>query len=485
MSTLTLESPIPAAPVFAVPPDLRIDHAKVAATKKRLEAAGVEYCTASYVDVHGIPKAKITPIDHFEEMCEGGELFTVGAVEGMGLVGPQEDECAIVPDLDTAVVLPWDRSQAWLTGDLWHHGALYPHSARNILKRVAAKAKRLGFTFNLGIEPELYVYRKDPVTGAIAPITRSRFKGGNACYDLKLARESMDFLRPMTRHIKELGWGLASFDQECGRGQYEFDFSYTDCVAMSDRLIVLRQMADAVAATLPGGDDVFATFMPKPFADDFRSGAHFNISLADVETGANLFKPEPNGNPLIEKHGVKLSKLAYHFIAGLLHHAGAITSMTCPTYNSYQGLVARGDLTEFSWAPVLVTYGNNNRSAMIRVPGNRYCVENRAVDMSVNPYLGAAISLAAGLDGIERELDPGAPLNDDLYKLTRQSLKARGVHTLPPTLLHALEAFDADPLVAEAFGDFKGIYLEQKGKEWDREFYRVTDAEREDRLTFI
>jgi glutamine synthetase len=472
------------APVFAVPTDLEVDEENVAATKRRLVDAGVEWCTAAYVDVHGIPKAKITPIDHFEEMCAGGELFTVGAVEGMGLVGPQEDECAIVPDLDTAIVLPWDRTQAWMTGDLYHHGELYPHSARNILKRVVVRAKKLGLTFNLGIEPELYVYRRQP-DGSIHPITRTTFRGGNACYDLKLARESTDFLRPMVKCIQELGWGLASFDQECGRGQYEFDFSYTDVVAMCDRLIVLRQMADAIAAELPG--DCFATFMPKPFADDFRSGAHFNMSMAD-DTGRNVFAPvADNGemNRLRQKHGVNLSETAYHFIAGLLRHAGAITAMTCPTFNSYQGLVARGELTEFSWAPVLVTYGNNNRSAMIRVPGNRCCVENRAVDMSVNPYLGAAISLAAGLDGIENKLDPGPPLNDDLYKLTRKTLSARGVDTLPPTLLHAIEAFEADPLTEATFGGFKAIYVEQKRREWEREFYRISAAEREERLTFI
>jgi glutamine synthetase len=230
-----------------------------------------------------------------------------------------------------------------------------------------------------------------------------------------------------------------------------------------------------------------ATFMPKPFSDDFRSGAHFNMSLADAKTGVNLFAPG-DGRPskLAGAYGVKASDLALHFIAGIKRHARAVTAVTCPTYNSYQGLLAQGDLREFSWAPVLVAWGKNNRSAMLRVPGNRYCVENRAVDMSINPYLAAAISLAAGLAGIEEELDPGEPLNDDLYKRGTPDLKASGIALLPRTLLHALEAFDADPISRAAFGEaYKEIYLSHKIREWERSFYPVSSEQRLAHLTFI
>src|SRR6185436_2848322 len=151
------------------------------------------------------------------------------------------------------------------------------------------------------------------------------------------------------------------------------------------------------------------------------------------------------------RYGVACSDLALHFIAGMKRHAAAITAVTCPSYNSYQGLVAQGELREFSWAPVLVAWGKNNRSAMLRMPGNRYCVENRAVDMSTNPYLSAAISLAAGLDGIEQKLDPGEPLNDDLYKHSKKEIAAAGIELLPKTLLHALEGFELDPISNVAF----------------------------------
>ena len=457
------------------------NHEKVRAVKKRLLEAGVRSCFATFVDVHGIPKAKATPIDAFEHMCEGSELYTVGACEGLGLVGPQEDECATVPDLDSAIVLPWDKSAAWFASDLHYHGEPYAGDPRALLRRVLARAARLGLRFNLGIEPEFFVLRQEE-DGTLRPITKTDFRGPNACYDLTLATESSAFLEPMSRYLHELGWGLYSFDQECGRGQYEFDFGYADALTMADRFVFLRFMAKKVAQSI----GAVATFMPKPFADDFRSGAHFNMSLADLETGQNVFAPAGTPGPLATHYDVGCSDLALHFIAGLKRHAAAITAVTCPSYNSYQGLLAQGELREFSWAPVLVAWGKNNRSAMLRLPGNRYCVENRAVDMSVNPYLAAAISLAAGLEGVEQKLDPGAPLNDDLYKHSRGELGAAGIELLPRTLLHALDAFERDPISNTAFGDFyRGVYLAHKHREWERSFYRVSDEQRRELLTFI
>jgi glutamine synthetase len=480
----------PSTPTFAVPPDYAPDPRQLAAVKAKLQDAGVKYCFASYVDVHGVPKAKATPIDAFEKMCKGSELFTVGAMEGMGLVGPQEDECAAVPDLDTCTVFPWDNRYAFFFGSLYYHGEPYANDSRVILQRQVQRAGAMGLTFNLGFEPEFYVLRKtDPtqqngtsLVKGYDRISRSVFKGTCPAYDVNLTVECMDFLEPIVKYVRELGWGMYSFDQEGGHSQFELDFGYTDVLSSADRLVFLRLMAKQVAQSL----GYIASFMPKPFANDFRCGAHFNMSIADARTGENLFAPEEGGNPFIEKHGMPLSKMAYHFTAGLLKHAAALTAVTCPTYNSYQGLIAQGDMLDISWAPVLITYGKNNRSAMLRFPPNRYCVENRTPDMSCNPYLAAAMTLAAGLEGIEKELDPGTPLNDNCYDLKPADLEARGVHMLPRTLLHAIDAFEADPLVEEALGDeFKGIYVQQKRREWEHGFYRVTDEQRDRYLTFI
>jgi glutamine synthetase len=457
------------------------DQNQIVSLEEKLVSAGVQYCFAAYVDVHGIPKAKCVPMSKFEEMCLGTELYTVGASEGMGLVGPQEDECATVPDLSSCVVFPWDKRYAWMSADTHYHGTPWEGDSRVILGKITAKAKEMGFVLNLGIEPEFYVLKKD-ANGKLSPLAPVGFKGPNACYDVSQTLGSMAFLDPMCRYIEELGWGMQSFDQECGRGQYEFDFHYTNAMNMADRFIFLRLMAKQVAESL----GAIATFMPKPFANDYRSGAHFNMSLADVKTGKNLFQPPDKPDALAAKYGLNCSKLCLNFIAGLLKHAPALTAVCCPTFNSYKGLIAQGDLPEMSWAPVLRCYGRNNRSAMLRLPMSRFCVENRAVDMSVNPYLAAALSLAAGLEGIEKNLDPGEPLNDNLYTLSTHDVHTRRVTRLPQTLLDAIREFETDPLVTEAFGEtFQRIYCEQKQKEWAKSFYRVSDEERQDMLSYI
>jgi glutamine synthetase len=455
---------------------------RVKKLKAELVGKGVQYCFASFVDVHGIPKSKCVPMAKFEEMCAGSELYTVGANEGMGLVGPQEDECQTIPDLDSCIVFPWDKRYAWFSANLTYHGEPYEGSPRDILSRVMEQAKAMGFTMHLGVEPEFYVLKKNEKSGALEPLAPIAFKQPNACYDVRQTLQSMAFLDPMCRYIEELGWGVHSFDQECGRGQYEFDFHFTDALTMADRFIFLRLMAKEVASTL----GAIATFMPKPFANDFRSGAHFNMSLASVETGKNVFLPTEKPDPLVQKYGLNCSKTCLNFVAGLLKHAPAITAVCCPTFNSYKGLIAQGDLPEMSWAPVLRCYGKNNRSAMLRLPMSRPCVENRAVDMSVNPYLGAALSLAAGLEGIKENLDPGEPLNDNLYTLSANDVERRHVVRLPQTLLDAIRAFDEDSLVTETFGrTFQQVYVEQKQREWSKAFYRISDEERAEMLNYI
>lgn len=468
-------------PVFAVPEDFQVDGEKAARLKADLKTSGVQYLLSSYVDIHGIPKAKVNPVEYLEKMAGGSELFTVGAMEGMGLVGPQEDECAAVPDLDTAIVCPWDKRFAYFFGDLYYHGAPYANDSRQILKRQIERAASLGLKFNLGVEPEFYVLREDEKTGRWKPLATHRYRGTCPAYDVNQTMESMDFLEPMSKCMDELGWGLFSFDQEGGHGQYEFDFNYADALTTADRLTFLRLMAKRVAESI----GAIATFMPKPFATDFRSGCHYNMSLASLETGENLFAPEPGSNPYAGRFGIPLSKIAFHFVAGILRHAPAITAVSSPTFNSYQGFIAQGDMPDVSWAPVLVAFGKNNRSAMMRLPLNRYCVENRAPDMANNPYLTAALHLAAGLDGIEEQLDPGEPVNDNIYSQSRSSLAGSGIQFLPPTLCHALDALEADPFAERVLGEMKGIFLKHKRGEWEKAFYTIHDQQLRDFLTHL
>jgi len=441
--------------------------------KQRLKNEGVEYCFGSYVDVHGAVKAKIVPIDAFERMMGGSELYTVGALDGMGELGPQEDETSAHPDLKSLTIMPWDKRYAWFASDLHWHDQPYPACGRSILKKQMERARKLGFVFNLGIEPEFYVYRQ--VDGQYRPLDAGdqlTMPG----YDVKATLGSMSFLDPMVRYINDLGWGVFSFDHEGGRGQFEFDFDYADGLTMADRLVFLRLMISEVAKAM----GAIATFMPKPFSNDFGSGAHFNMSLADLDSGRNLFQEEDG------RYGMPYSELALQFTSGILKHAKAITAVTCPTPNSYKRLIARGLMPDITWAPVYIAYGSNNRSCMIRLTLNRPVVENRAPDIAANPYLAAALSLAAGLEGIEQKMDPGPPINDDLYEASDDQLKERGIDVLPRTLLEALDAFDADPLVEEVFGTIaKAAYLKQKKREWATFHNHVTDWEREQLLAFL
>ena len=349
------------------------------------------------------------------------------------------------------------------------------------LKRQIERAASMGLKFNLCVEPEFYVLREDEKTGRWKPLATHRYRGTCPAYDVNQTMESMEFLEPISNYMDELGWGLFSFDQEGGHGQYEFDFNYADALTTADRLTFLRLMAKRVAESI----GAIATFMPKPFATDFRSGCHYNMSLASLETGANLFAPEPGSNPYAERFGIPLSKMAFHFVAGILRHAPAITAVSSPTFNSYQGFIAQGDMPDVSWAPVLVAFGKNNRSAMMRLPLNRYCVENRAPDMANNPYLTAALHLAAGLDGIEEQLDPGEPVNDNIYSQSRGSLATSWIQFLPPTLCHALDALEADPFAEKVLGEMKGIFLKHKRGEWEKAFYTIHDQQLRDFLTHL
>jgi glutamine synthetase len=457
------------------------DSKLIAETKRELVAKGVQYCLATYVDVHGVPKAKTSPIASFDKMAHGSELFTVGAMEGMGLVGPQEDECAAVPDLGSMMILPWDKRFAWFASDLYYRDEPYANCSRVLLKRALANAKQ--YTFNIGVEAELYVFRK--ANGHYKGIPESVYQGMCPAYDVDQTVQSVAFLHPMVEHMTELGWGVYSFDQEGGRGQYEFDFAYGDALTTCDRLIFLRFMAKQVARSL----GAVASFMPKPFSNDFRSGAHFNMSLADATTKANVFDPAHGGTgDFARRYNIGFPDAAFHFTAGLLDHAPALTALACPTFNSYKGLISQGDMADMSWAPVLRCYGRNNRSAMLRLPMNRYCIENRSPDISTNFYLTAAFSLAAGMEGIEQARDPGAPWNENLYALVEGRTTAAEPlpERLPRTLIEALDAFQTDPLVPKTFGqEFRDIYARQKTKEWERGFYKVSDEERATMMEYV
>jgi glutamine synthetase len=290
--------------------------------------------------------------------------------------------------------------------------------------------------------------------------------------------------------MNQLGWNVHCFDHEDANSQFEIDFEYSDAMTTADRYTLFRMMTKEIARK--HGYEI--TFMAKPFADRTGSAAHFNMSLASIETGENLFGDGADAR------GIGISKLAYQFIAGVLAHAETVVTAACSTVNSYKRLIKTGSRTGSTWAPVYISYGNNNRTHMIRVPrvnpkvdGNDAAlvkalssmrVECRAVDPTMNPYLTAALMLAAGLDGIERGADPGDPINVNMYNLSDEELKERGVRTLPRTLGEAIDAFAADDLPRKVLGDdLTNSFIELKRQEWWDYHRHVSDWEIENYLT--
>jgi glutamine synthetase len=453
-------------------PVLAENRPEYAATGEELKKEGVRYVLAAYTDVHGVGKAKCVPIDHFAAMMRGSELFTGAALDGLGQE-PSDDELSVRPDLQRVVRLPWRSEIAWAPGYLFYHGEPWPMCSRVVLQRAVDRAAALGLVFNLGIETEFYLVRRE--NGDVVPANPSDVLT-KAAYDIVDLLANMPFMDEMIGYMNELGWDVHSFDHEDSNSQFEFDFSYTDVMSMADRQTLWRMMMKEVARR--HGFEV--TFMPKPYANRTGTGAHFNMSLADTETGENRFADR--GDP----RGCGVSQLAYQFVAGLLAHAPALTALAAPTVNSYKRLVKTGSMTGFTWAPIFRSYGGNNRTHMLRIPLTSPRVESRAVDATCNTYLAAAAYLQAGLDGIENGLDPGEPLRENMYVLDDHELEQRGVETLPRTLLEAIESFDADPLMEVVFGsELKKAYVELKTQEWWDYHNDVSRWEIERYLTFF
>lgn len=430
---------------------------KLEAKRAELEKQGIRYCIASFTDINGVMKAKFVPIERFAHLMDGSELYNVCAMEGLNVGRDANDfESCTIPDLDSLVVLPWKPDTAWLAADLQYDGKPDVLCARQGLKRVVARAREMGFALNFGIETELYVLRERP-DGTYGPYHADDKMQNTPGYDVRMTLDSMDWLDTMVRYMNSLGFGVYSFDHEAGHGQFEFDFGFAEVVRMADRFTFFRLMAREVAR-LKGA---VATFMPKPYANDYGSGAHFNMSLADATTGANLMGDRA------DSRGIGISQLAYQFIAGVLEHAGAITAVAAPTVNSYKRLVARGFNPDITWAPIYRAYGDNNKTLMIRIPRARNRIENRAADSANNVYLAAALTFAAGLEGIRKKLDPGPPRKENMYLLSDAELTERGIRYLPRTLLEAMEELEADPLVDEVFTpELKNGFLQYKRREW-------------------
>lgn len=446
---------------------------EIAGLKRTLVDQGVTTCIASYVDMHGVSKSKLVPISHFEQMMAGSEMFTGAALDGV----PQEinaEEVACMPDPTSLAILPWKPNVAFFSSDLWCEGGPFEACSRNILNRQIAKAAEMGFLMNLGMEAEFFVFRNQPDEPAtpVSPLPHL----DKPAYDTTRLLDNLDWLGELVDAMNQLGWDVYSFDHEDGIGQFEIDFAYADVRSMADRYVLLRMMASAIA----GRHGAYACFMPKPFGDRTGSGAHFNMSLADAKTGENLFQADD------DPRTCGLSELGYQFLAGILKHLPAIMATVAPTVNSYKRLVKQGSMSGFTWAPIFSCYGNNNRTNAMRIPKGGGRVELRAADSACNPYLGAAMCLAAGLEGIAEGLNPGEPNTDNMYLVTDAEREARGIEMLPRTLDEAVSGFKNDPLAAAVFGEAMfASWTDFKEQEWLSYLNHVSDWEMKRYLRFF
>lgn len=450
------------------------DPKQVAEAKSMLEKSGVKYILSCWIDLMGIPKTKPVPLSDFELLCQGkGPQFAVHSISFVPELGPADSDQIPIPDLDTLVICPWDPHCAWMFADLWWEDKPYNLCPRLNMKRQLQKTYEAGYTMHAGVEPEFIVMTwhegqpikaidNDPLPGEGIRPRRQAFG-----YDVEYSIDSMDFLGEMIDILGVLGWGLHDVVAEGAYSQFELDFHYTDALGMADRLVFLRVLLKEIAKK----HGMFVTFMPKPTTGDWRSGAHMNISMQSAnKPGENIF----------EKDG-KWSDQVYHAVGGLLRHGGALTALACSTVNSYNGLVPKVGGFEggvYTWAPTHMTYGYNNRSAMLRLPQSRFCIENRAADMCMNPYFGLGMSAACMTAGVVNQYDAGETLNQDLYLMSEEEIVKSGAQRLPRNLLEAIEILKDDSLAKEFLGEtMMDSYLKYKVDEWERYHQTTTDWE--------
>jgi glutamine synthetase len=444
--------------------------------RTRAEADGVEFFFAMFVDMHGKPCAKMIPVEAIDVLMGGGAGFAGFAAGPMGQ-SPADPDMIAMPDPASYTLAPWQPGLAVLQCDIHVEGEPWPYAPRLILKGMLEKARARGLEYNVGCEAEYFLVRRgqDGTIDVADPLDRS----AAPCYDAKGLTRMYGHLTTISKYMNQLGWVNYANDHEDANGQFEQNFQYSDALTSADRLIFFRYMVHTVAHNA----GLAATFMPKPFASLTGSGLHLHSSLWDAGTGAELFAD--SGDP----RGLGLSAMAYSYIAGLIDHGPALAAVTCPTVNSYKRFGVGAPLSGATWAPAYATYGGNNRTQMLRVPdGGR--VENRACDGSANPYLAMAAQLAAGLDGIDRGLDPGEPNLDNLHVVPPEEVARRGIRTLPPTLLHAMDELVADDVLRDALGktpggDYVDYYAKTKREEFHAWHSVVTVWEVERYLTLF
>jgi glutamine synthetase len=440
--------------------------------QKIAKGRGIEFFFAQFVDMYGRPSAKLVPAANLEDLVADGAGFAGFAAGEIGQM-PSDPDIAAMPDLGSFTPVPWQQNLARFACDITVEGEPWPYCPRTILRRQLERAKQLGYDYKIGLELEYFlVRRRDDGSIEIADAQDTLDK---PCYDMAGLTRQYDFLTTVSTYCNELGWGNYANDHEDANGQFEQNFTYDDALVSCDRAIFFRYMVH----TLAEQHGMIATFMPKPFTQLTGNGCHFHMSLWEGDRNTFLDEDDPRG--------LGLSETAYNFVGGLKKHARAYSAVTAPTVNSYKRLKLGSTTSGATWSPVWISYGYNNRTQMLRIPGPGR-IEDRTIDGSTNPYLAAAVILAAGLDGIEKKLDAGEPNAENLYAISYDELRGRGLETLPSNLLEATQELERDDVLREALGpargeDYVDYFIRVKREEWNRYHEQVTPWEITEYLT--
>ncbi len=397
-----------------------------------LASHGVHTLLVQFTDLRGVAKGKLLPLAQWDSIVQTGAGFAGPSVEGTGLPrSGARSEYFARGDAATAQPLPWWPGVARVVGDGFVDGRPFEACPRQVLRRALARLAERGWQMQTGIEPEFFLLRQDAGRW-IAADPQDRLD--KPSYDLKALARQASFLQALRASLEACGLEVLQIDHEDAHGQYEVNFMHADALASADRLMLFKQAAHALAES----HGMALSMMPKPFADQPGSGMHFHVSLwAGVR---NVFAGDDG----------RLSAIGRHFMAGVLDHAPALTALGAPTINSYKRLRVGRSRSGTSWAPACIAHGENNRTAVVRTLPDRF--EWRLPDASANPYLVTAGLVAAGLDGVDRGLDHGPGVTDDLFELPADAWTDRGIAPLPRSLEVAADALQADAVVCAALG---------------------------------
>lgn len=415
---------------------------------------GIQYFLISFTDLFGAQRAKLVPASAIAGMQKNGAGFAGFAANFV--LSPADPDLVAIPDASTLIQLPWKPEVGWLASDLKMHGALIEQGPRNTLKRMVNRAKSAGFSVKTGVECEFFLLTPDGQR-----ISDGHDDAPKSCYDASALMRRYDVIAEICDAMQSLGWEPYQNDHEDANGQFEMNWIFDDALVTADRHVFFKFMARSIAEK----HGLRATFMPKPFMHLTGTGCHAHVSLWDGETNVCFDAKDAMG----------LSKQGYHFVGGLINHADALCAFLNPVVNSYKRINAPRTVSGATWSPNSVTYSGDNRTHMIRVPGKgRF--EMRLPDGAANPYLLQAALLAAGLDGIEQKIDPGKPLDINMYT---DGHKVRDAKKLPLNLLDALRALDADRGLRNVIGEgLVAPYIQLKTAEWNAYCSHLSDWER-------